>query len=308
MRIVFFNHFNNGDIHVSRSFIKNIIPKIKSIIPDAEFIYSHKNPNLLIDIDGLKYDPSIYRQVKNEHVGVFKIGESIYFNTWYAQQHHKFMNVYGLTLDCLYAAFDSNCKEMFGFSLDDISIDLNTFFPTIDYSKFELSNVNRWLELTKNQKKIFISNGPVLSGQSNNFNLTKIIDDIAKNNLDKIFILSNPESIISPNIIFSSNIINKVGCDLNENAYLSTFCDLIIGRASGAFTFAMDYKNFIERSIDILCFSDLTNLPSDSFWLSSLFKDKIKYSANIENYNNYDLNFVRSAIEEKVAKTMNKIA
>jgi len=302
MRVIFFNHFNNGDIHVSRSFIKHIIPKIKSIYPGIELIYSHKNPNLLIDIDGLKYDPSLYKVVKNEHVGVYKIGETIYFNTWYAQQHHKFMNVYGLTLDCLYAAFNSNCIEMFGFSLEDISVDPNKFFPAIDYSKFDITNINTWLKLINNQKKIFVSNGGVLSGQSENFNLSMIIDELAKNHLDKIFILTNACSITSPNIIFSSNIINKTGCDLNENGYLSTFCDLIIGRGSGTFTFAMDNKNFLKRSVDILCFSGLTNLPSDDFWLSSMLKDKIKYSAKIENYNNYDVNFIRSIIEEKLAK------
>ncbi|MFA6201471.1 MAG: hypothetical protein WC679_13810, partial [Bacteroidales bacterium] len=82
--------------------------------------------------------------------------------------------------------------------------------------------------------------------------------------------------------MFSSDIIKKNGVfDLNENAFLSTFCDTIIGPASGVFTFSMIQDNFFNRKNNMIGLCNLTPNKPGKFWLHKLFEDKINYSANV---------------------------
>lgn len=281
MNIVFFNHFHNGDIHVSRGFIRKIMEKVWERDRNVSFTYAHRNSGeLLADIDRLGYGG--WQGVGSEHSGCYINGETVYINTWYAQQQFKYMNRYGISIDCLYAALDDSCKMMLGFSLSDISDDPKVFFPTIDYSKFQIGEAVKWLNANADAKKVFISNGKVLSGQAHEFDMTGIIIRVAEKHRDKTFIVSNREGHIDlPNVVFSSDIIKKAGNDLNENAYLSESCDVIVGRASGTFSFAMTQRNLFERNVKFLCFSNLEPKKEGKFWLGDMLVDRVCYGANV---------------------------
>lgn len=61
-RIVFFNCFHNGDIHVSRGFVRQIMNKIKQLEPDTTFGYTHKmSAELLSDIPDLTFDRDAFK-------------------------------------------------------------------------------------------------------------------------------------------------------------------------------------------------------------------------------------------------------
>lgn len=206
--IIFFNHFHNGDVHVSRGFIRKIIDKVKTIDPSTHFSYAHKNDySLLLDIDNLSFN-NINGLVSNEHVPLVRKGNTILINTWYAQDHHKYMNQHDITFDCLYSIFDQHCKDIWNFSLEEISKDPADFFPWIDFNHFNTYNTVDWLQRHKN-KKVFVSNGAVLSGQADNFNLTNVIQNLAQRYRNVDFILTNVEGhqVYQPNIYYSSNII-----------------------------------------------------------------------------------------------------
>jgi hypothetical protein len=298
-KIVFFNCFHNGDVHVSRSFVREIINKVKQIDSEYSFSYTHKNNSSLIaDIDNLTFNAGAMSGVSDEHNNNFMHNDNLYINTWYGQQQFKYMNRYGISMDSLYAALDDTCKNIWGFSLSDISEDPAVFFPIINYDKYNIQNIKIWLSLNKYKKKIFVSNGLALSGQAHNFAMTPIIINLANKHMDKIFILTNQEGqyILPQNVVYSSNIIRNNGFDLNENAFISENCDLIIGRASGAFAFAETYNNFLNRSCNILCFSNLVPPINGKFWLNDLLRDKINYSANITVNNDYDANIITNLI------------
>ena len=301
MRVIFFNHFHNGDIHVSRGIIRLIIDKIKTMHNNATFYYSHRNHSgLLKDIPQLLFDASLINNIKNEHINLYQYGNDIYINTWYAQQHFKHMNNYGISFDTLYQALNENCEKQFNFKLLDIEKDIKKFFPIIDYSYYEINKATEWLN-QNNTKKIFVSNGLTLSGQAHNFNLTNIIEQIAIKHPHITFILSNKENQTkASNIIYSVDIIKKSGNDLNENAFISEHCDMIIGRASGTFTFALTQNNLFNRDIKILCFSNLIPKQKGQFWLDNLFAQEVKYSSNILTTNEGDINIVQKIIEENL--------
>lgn len=301
--IVFFNHFHNGDIHVSREIVKKIVNKVSQIAPGTKFSYGHSNPrNLLEDIPGLTFDSQAIPFLKDAHVNLLQDNGKLYINTWYAQQHYKYMNQYGLTMDCLYAALDDTCKQVWNFSLADISTDLSSFFPTIDYSKYEINSAKNWLA-NHPEKKIFVANGTALSGQAHNFNMMPIISSLAQQHPNKTFILSNNDGPLNySNMVYSSSIINKsTPSDLNENSFLSSHCDIIIGRSSGASTFAMTQENLFQRKIQVLYFTNIVPVAPNKFWADSIFRDNINFSAEILNTNEADTNVIRQIIDSKLA-------
>lgn len=301
--IIFFNHFHNGDLHISREFIRKIMQKMQILSPDTTFSYAHVNdPCLLSDIPNLGYQ-NLGALGIDQFENLRKSGDTYFINTWYAQQHYRFMNVHGMTLDCLYEAFDDTCKTLWNFPLNEISNDPSSFIPTIDYSKYHIKYIDEWLA-NNPQKKIIVSNGAAMSGQATNFLLTPIICELAAIHTDKIFILTNQEGNfhLPSNVIYSRFIINKPGNDLNENAYLSEHCDVIIGRASGVFSYAWTQNNMIKRKSKFVCFCGpgVVVRPPHKFWLSSLLSDKINYSAEYIVSHTTDSNEVKRIIHEAI--------
>ena len=304
MRIIFFNHFRNGDIFLSRGFVRQIMQQVKSMLPETQFAYAHTNPhNLLIDLPEISYEPETLKNV-NQNDNLIRIGDDVYLNSWYCQQGGKYYKSYGLTFDCLYKAFDDICKRLWDFSLADISDDPTTFFPSIDYSKCPIENVQSWLSEHK-APKILIGNGQALSTQAINFNMAPIIAELANRHKDKIFILSSGANIKMPENVFYTNDITgkkKEVSDLNEVSFLSNNCDTIIGRASGAFTFAQTKENFFERKVKFIGFVKPIVMPkrAGQFWLGPMFQDKIKYSTEFILSLETEPKKVLQVIEEKI--------
>lgn len=280
-KVVFFNHWHNGDIHVSRGIVKQIINKVNQQDPTVEFFYTHRNaPDMLLDIPNLGYDPLSINKL-NSQDSVLIHQDIVYINTWYDQQFQKFARQCGiLTIDALYAAFDAACQKIWNFSLQEISNNSEDFFPIIDYSKFKIEKALDWLE-QHTEEKILIGNGNALSNQAYNFQMAPIVNRLAIENPHKTFILSQRENCDMPaNVCYTSDIIQKNGTDLNEISFLSSKCNLIIGKASGAFTFSLTQENLFRRKIKFLCFSHLMTHQS-KFWLGKLFSDRTTYSSNV---------------------------
>lgn len=297
-KVVFFNHWHNGDVHVSRGIIRQIMNKIHRTDPSVVFEYSHRNsPGLLSDIVNLGHNSHDVNWL-DPHSDVTWIDDTVYINTWYDQQHQKYARQWGiLTIDALYVALNDACQRIWGFALPNCSEHLIDFFPIIDYSKFEIALASTWLQHHPG-KKVLIENGNALSNQAHNFAMAPIIIDLANKHPDKTFILSQRENVDVPsNVVYTSDIIQKrEGSDLNEISFLSTHCDLIVGRASGVFTFSLVKENLFERSIKMLCFSHLV-ANQQKYWLGKLFTDKVSYSSNIITNGTSNLEDVYKLIE-----------
>lgn len=291
MKVVFFNCFHNGDIHASRGFVRQIMNKIKQLEPSTLFSYTHKMaPELLCDIPDLTYDYSALSKIGNEHANLIRSGDTVFINTWYGQQRYKYMDRHGISIDTIYAALDDSCKSLYGFSLLDISTDPSVFFPTIDYTRIHTAEVQNWLNLHPG-KKILVENGRALSDQATNFQMGPIIDGLARKHTDKIFILTSNESVDNSagNIFYSDNITQRnYRTDLNEISFLSTHCDVVIGRSSGVFAFSLTQENLFQRKMTYFNFSNLVPVPADKYWLSDLLRDKVHYNSTIISSNESD--------------------
>jgi len=135
----------------------------------------------------------------------------------------------------------------------------NECIPRIDYSYYNVEGIDKHIEETKDKfrKRIFISNGDVHSGQCVNFSFDPIMINVIEKFKDCAFYYTSPTSrdhhlfFRAPhlqNLFSTQEIIGINVCDLNENSYLSTKCDVIIGRASGPQAFAGVYDNFMDEN------------------------------------------------------------
>lgn len=300
MRIIFFNAFHNGDVHLSRGFVRAIMRYVRDKIdPNIRFGYAHRNDHgLLKDIPGLELNCPWGNH--NEHDNLVHNGDDVYINTWYGQQHHKYMNRYGISFDTLYSAIDDSCKSLWQVSLSDISSSPRTFFPIIDYDAFEISKAKDWLN--KHQgRKVLVENAQALSGQAINFDMSEVIGRVAQNHPEITFIMTAPSSSLASNIVQSRDIIGKNGTDLNETSYLSSACEMVIGRASGVFSFCITQENLFGRPLKMPCFSNLVPIVDGKFWLGDMFQNRVSYQAKIMTTNQSDLQMVQEIIEQRIS-------
>ena len=245
MNIYFYNAWHNGDLHVSRTFVRYMMENIKA----DNYFYMHNNaPKILQDILELRQAPySLNRQNKD---GYFSRGNDIYINTWYCSYNNEYLNNNEMTIFVLINIFKRTLKEVFN---HDILNDPLYFLPIIDYTKFNVSRINNLVE-TDMRKKVLICNNDVDSGQSENFNFDNVIKTLSNEFPDILFIISNiKEPIKKNNVMYCKDIIPYPN-NLSEISYLSKFCSVIVGRLSGPQTFSTVQDNLLDPKKKIITF------------------------------------------------------
>lgn len=293
-KIVFFNWFRNGDIHVSRSFVTLIIKLAKERNIGCTFEYLHKNPNeLLEDIKDIK------TKFLNEADSIalphgspaFSLDGTLFVNTWYVADSGKYLKEHGLTFDCLYFLFDDVLTKYFDVQIKDIEPNVENLFPVINPENMaDIQDMDIAMNKYDNKKKILICNSPALSGHSTNIDLINPTLDWAKQNLEN-FVVFNTDHITSETINITS--ITTKQKNLLQIGYLAKYFDIIIGRASGPSTYCITKQTLFEqREKQIFSFVSLADLfVSKKFWLGKNFSEKINYKADW--IGDYESNFVK---------------
>lgn len=241
--IIFYNNFHNGDIHVSRAFVMDIIKKV-----NTTFEYYHNcSPKLLQDID------VVHKQTNENNYNfsnvpiIYETENEILINTWYNVNQPAFGKNGGCTLKTLYENFRVVYQHL-NIPLEDIEY----YIPTYDFSKYDIGPVIDFM-FENRQNKIYISNGYGISGQCDNFDFDTIVDKLSDVFPNYLFILSNNTKIQRDNVINSNTITQTLENDLVENAYIMTHCDIIIGRCNGSFTTGLIKENLIGEKKQTWC-------------------------------------------------------
>jgi hypothetical protein len=253
--IVFYSYFHNGDVFFSKPFIKQIMETIP-----VKFYYAHRNhPKILMDVD---IQQIMLQQSMPMHSNkVIRANNACLVNTWIGA-HFPFgvpgnkegsctigysYGMYELIYDQLNKIYGSNLK---------LNEDIKSYFSYINFDKFDLSKVKKYLS-QDSRKKILISNNPGLSNQcSYNGNMQDIVEHLASSFKDISFICTLKFTTNHRNIFFTDDINQENQCDLNEISYLSKFCDIIVGRSSGPFSFSLTRENIQDYSKVFICFGD----------------------------------------------------
>jgi len=249
-RIVFFNNCHNGDIHYSREFIKWISGRAGVPCSVSHF----KCPFLLSDI-GIPYTPINTWSIHQKSIHIQD--DVLFINTWIGQDG-GWMHPTGCTLKSNYRMLTHHASVL-GITLSS-EID---YIPSIDYEQYNTSRIS-----VRQNRNIFICNGSALSSQAKNFDMDLVVLQLAKKHKNcDFYVTQKIETDL--NNVFDANSMTDIGVgnktsNLNELSFLSTLCDVIVGRASGPFCFAGVKTNLFNPSKTIMSFG---NTERESHWV-----------------------------------------
>jgi hypothetical protein len=280
-KINLFNHCHNGDIFFSRILI-NLLKDYYDIT-----YYHNLNTPLLIDLDFVNEKKGIPNNL-HLHQNYIEAG---FINTWIGQNNM----IYVRKIDDGFSL--KNYMVLINELLSKLNVPIKNveeILPFVNYDKLpnyeKIKNI--FYELTKKYKKlILISNGRVESNQSYNFNFTPIIDNLALKNPDILFLLTEKTNLNRDNIIFTCDI-TQTKPDLLDISYISTFCNLIVGRSSGPYTYSLNKDNLLNKDKTFISFN-YKEIES-SLFNKEFVKCKFIWS------NNFDSNNIINIINENI--------
>ena len=248
--ITFYNHWHNGDLHISREYVKDIIGKIAG----GHFSYYHPNdPKILSDIGGFTFLPLMPAGTPKMCIPdlMREDADVIFVDTHINSKSANFAK-YGNELETLYRNFCCVFEEL---KLEIGPKD--SYIPLVDFSAFETAGIDGLMAGGAGRKKILVSNNYVCSKQSNNFNMDSLVSHIASRFKDAMVIVTNDSDCKEGNVVRIMPLVQHA-CNVNECAYAALSCDVVLGRHSGPFSFTLNRNMLLsDRRQLIVCMSSL---------------------------------------------------
>ena len=246
-RLIFYNHYGNGDLFISREFVREMM----QIIPAREYYYSHgKNTRMFADFPELKFTPITDNHIMRKHG--YRLDDDIYINTWLGVDSNYVTPANSCSIDNSFRMYNDILRDL-GFPL--LSQPLEAYIPRIDYGFFDTAPVDKFVEDNK-KYMVFLTNCLVQSNQAENFDFTTVIERLCRAYPDILFIISDPIGTMFDNLVTTKEVTqSKDGFDLNELSYLSLFVNLLIGRSSGPQIFSMVSENCMNPNKAFLSFT-----------------------------------------------------
>lgn len=247
-KVIFYNHFGNGDLFESREFVRDMM----ELLPAKEYFYAHqKSPRMFADIPKLKHIPLDAKCIVTQDIR--NVNKDLYINTWIGRDSKYVLPKIGCVVDKSWEMFNDMLGRL---NLPRLSKPFQEYIPRVNFESFQLDSLKNFLSTVGNKRKVLICNGRVFSLQAENFNFSPIMDYLASKYEDTIFIATQREQVQHPNLFYTEHVIKTDdGFDLNEISYLATKCDTIIGRKSGPFCFAHPIEVWNDGTKDSLSFT-----------------------------------------------------
>jgi hypothetical protein len=270
-KLILYNHFHNGDIFFSR-------PIIKLLKNHFNIDYYHnQNTPLFLDIPEINEYKGIPQNLRYTDHFINTIKNGI-INTWIGKPGY----INRINSGCYFENHMELTKEI----CDYFNIQITNYddcLPEVNFENLPNCKLIEKIMLDYKQKFkkiVLISNGDVNSGQSSNFDFFPIINNLSTLNSDILFIVTKPVNEINKNIVNIERITNTYP-DLLYISQISTYCDVIVGRASGPYCFTQLKNNLLDNNKTYISFNNDIN---EGRFYSNL-KSKFVWSDNYEQEN-----------------------
>ncbi len=266
--ICFFNHWHNGDVFSGKGYMLDIIKQL----PEMKFQHAQLNslksmrdlPCEHIHTDSLP--PQVTHQVRYIDVnGVF------YINTWVGcygnavipqgEQHANWYSLHRMwshIMEVLHLNLTPNLQYP---KFDDMD-SIMRYIPESDWSAYDISPALSFA--AQHNRMVLVCNGKVRSTQSHIGLMQAELEALCHDFPDVAFVCTTKfEHPGWSNLYFTDDIFANVqDGDINEIAFLSTRCEMIIGKNSGPFMFCHVKENILDPN---KAFFSLSHRPSDSY-------------------------------------------
>jgi len=198
----------------------------------------------------------------------------VYINMWIGRDGRYVLPNVGVVVENHYKMHNDMLKSM---RLPKLSKEPFYYIPRIDYHVYVKKGVDNFVESNTKERLILICNGNVHSNQAKNFDFTPVIGKICDTFPEYQFVETQKTELVKENLAYTGDIIGETpGTDLNEISYLSTFCDVSIGRNSGPHVFSQVLDNWVDKYKTNLSFTYAKN--SSHFVLSDDLPMKKEWS------------------------------
>jgi len=305
-KIVFFNQYHRGDLHTSKEFVRQVIKNV-----DAKFEYWSNNPEILTCDLGVEITNSPDELDKSK--ALMKQGDTLFVNTWVGCQWDIFCKHGGINMNTFYeqwAILFKGINKFFGSELE-LRPEKESYLPKMNWDKIDQKikdKIDIYLDMIR-KKKVLVCNNVPASNQSFLYDIDSVLIKLAKENQDVRFFCTDqiasgdgiPANITSLEVIYD----RLQDCDLREISYLSTKCDIIIGKNSGPYVFAETHENFMDDSKTFLSFNtknpefdEIKETMSNGLDLKCNYKTVPIYS--IDKPDKKDVTAIVEAIEDVI--------
>lgn len=232
-QIHLYNNYNNGDVFFSRS----IIEIIHNYFPSEKIIFHHKCPKGILKDFTYILENDLNEFCLDKNTIIENEDGDIYINTWYGQGNMKFFQQGGgTTLKTVYLII-KNILHYFNIN-ESVEENENIYPKLMPHPSFFFQNLRTY--------KVLICNDESLSGQSRNTNLDPLINKLSYIFPNVIFYVTKKMDTINKNVIFTDDIY-PYRPNLLEVSYISKYCNVIIGRSSGPYSYSMTQENILDK-------------------------------------------------------------
>ncbi len=241
MKICFYNEGHIGDLLLNLPFIKLLIDKY----PDNEY-YQYRygtgttfHDSLIKGVGGLSYTEKMDGDI---NIPTWMCNKE--YAEWVAADDYPLVDHFSVQ-----EFYWEKIYKKHGFDIDipaDLGINYNFLLDARSKKLIESFS-------TTKKKKILIFNQQTRSGQSDNQDYRSYLVRVANIFSDCEFLYTNYEEIdkkliLDNNLFHTPDIFGNYDCDIIHNAYLSLYCDIIVGRANGPFMYAaMHNSNILNK-------------------------------------------------------------
>lgn len=263
-RITFYNEWHNGDIFSGKAYLNDIIRQL----PEIEFAYAHSSHHkVMADLPARYLPNSVLNDFirKNLHNRVYQEDKTLFLNTWVGAWHdyqlptepHGNWAFFHRMYSGMYSIINQVLSQP-RLTIKDSDTD---YYPETDFSYYQTAAADMFVSTQAGRRMHLFCNGHVRASQSYLGLMEPIIQNLSELFNNDVIICTAKFPTSRPNIFFTDDIFNLEN-DINEIAYLSTFCRTIIGKNSGPYMFCHLKPNFVNPN---MCFVSLSNRVGDSY-------------------------------------------
>lgn len=262
MNLIFYNHYGSGDLFESREFALDWM----KIVGVEKAYYACRKCFHALFSDLPSITPIEVTEDMDMRAAVTRRGGDIFVNTWIGARNaqtkppgdYVLWPGVGCTVDNLYRMHNDYLKEA---GLVKLPRPIVGYIPSINYSQAVRDRITKWIK-DKPYRLILMCNGPTGSNHASNFDFGPILDWIPQNP-DRAFIFSEKGAHIPErdDVFWTDDITgrNPGECDLLAVSFLSRFCEIIVGRCSGAQMHTQVIQNWVDPSKTQVCFTKHRN-------------------------------------------------
>jgi len=299
--ICFYNHWHNGDVFSGKGFMQDIIRQL----PDFEF--KHAQLNSLKSMRDLPCDHIHTDQLPPQvtaHMRYIDINGTFYINTWVGsygnavipegEQHANWRSLLRMWTHIMEMIKNQPSTDLILPGADG-KTDLVSYMPQTDWSAYDTQPALQWLG-QQNRVALFC-NGLVRSTQSHIGLMEGVLEQLCADFPDVSFVCTSRfETKGQSNLYFTDDIFAGVqDGDINEIAFLSTRCEMIVGKNSGPFMFTHVRENIMDPN---KAFFSLSHRPSDSY-VYECYGLPCRYYHYSEEHIPNVTGFIRTAMQQR---------